>query len=263
MLHLIRRFISVALTASFGLLAAAPAYADNLTIFAASSLKSALDTIDELHKTRHSDSKLTFVYAASSTLAKQIQHGAPADLFLSASPEWMDYVEQRDLIESASRRNLLANRLSLIAPADSAIHWTAPDMRNADQMLISALGKRRLSVADPSHVPAGRYAQSALEWMGLWPGITPQLARAENVRVALAYVALGECPLGIVYSTDAHAEPRVSILAEFPAEAHPAIIYPAAIVKGGNSTGAQSFLDFLESADAQQAFLAQGFTLNP
>jgi molybdate transport system substrate-binding protein len=225
-------------------------------VFAAASLKTALDKI--AGKWRAETGKpATISYAASSTLAKQIENAAPADLFVSADEEWMDYLQQRNLIDPASRIDLLGNRLVLVAPKDSKIEtMIAPGFP-----LAALLGGGKLAMADPNAVPAGKYGKAALTKLGVWPAVAGQVAAAENVRAALLLVARGEAPLGIVYQTDATAEPGVRIVAAFPSDTHPPIVYPLALVAGGNNPDAPALAGYLRSAAARALFEAQGFTV--
>jgi len=196
-------------------------------------------------------------YAASSTLAKQIEHGAPADLFISADLDWMDYLAQRELIAAATRTNLLGNTLVLVAPADSTTALEiAPHFP-----LAAALGGGRLVTGDPAHVPVGLYAKAALQKLGVWDDVAPRLAPADSVRAALLLVARREAPLGIVYRTDALAEPRVKVIATFPADSHPPIVYPAAITAESKNPSAAALLAFLKSSAARRIFERHGFTL--
>jgi molybdate transport system substrate-binding protein len=224
-------------------------------VFAAASLKNALDDAIAAYGAE-TGTKVTASYAASSALAKQIEQGAPAQLFISADLDWMDYLQGRDLILPDSRRNLLGNSLVLVATKDSGLGDLAigPGLD-----LAGMLGDGRLALGDVRAVPAGKYAKAALEHLGAWAGVEGRLAQAENVRAALALVARGEAPLGIVYRTDAASDPSVRIVGTFPADSHPPIIYPAALTKGGG--GAAAFLDFLGSPSAKSAFERQGFTL--
>lgn len=226
---------------------------DGLLVFAAASLTDVLGEIGKVYEST-TGKRVKFSFAASSALARQIEAGARADVFVSADREWMDYLADRKLIAAASRRNVAGNRLVLIAPADSTARIEVIDGLD----LRSTLGERRLAIADPDIVPAGRYAKAALEALHGWSGVSDRLARAENVRVALAYVATGEAPLGIVYETDARVEPRVRIVGTFPAESHPEIRYPAALtsVAGGDARG---FLDFLGNFQPRAAFTRHGF----
>ncbi|MEI8395926.1 MAG: molybdate ABC transporter substrate-binding protein [Rhodospirillaceae bacterium] len=233
-----------------------PVAAGDVLIFAAASLKNALDEVAELSR-KDGGAVIRVSYAASSALARQIENRAPADLFISADLEWMDYLDQRQLIESASRINLLGNRLVLVAPASSAAPFDiAPGFP-----LGSRLGAGRLAIGDPAHVPAGKYAQAALEYLGVWPDVAKRLAPADSVRAALALVARGEAPLGIVYDTDAQASPGVTVIGRFPADSHPPIIYPAALVAARHDPDAAAFLSRLRSPTAATVFLKAGFAV--
>ena len=226
-----------------------------LIVFAAASLTDTLHQIGDAYaQTSGVPVKLSF--AATSALARQIEAGARADVFLSADQEWMDYLEQRRLIDSGSRTDLVGNRLALIAPHDSTLRIDQLSGRS----LLAALGRKgRLATGDPDSVPAGKYAQAALTSLDLWRQLAPRLARTENVRVALSYVARGEAPLGIVYATDALAEPRVRTVTLFPESSHPPITYPVAKTATAQ-TEADSFLSFLRSPEAQSLFASAGFT---
>lgn len=234
----------------------AVADAATVTVFAAASLKESMDAQARQFEARTGD-KVVVSYAGSNVLAKQIEAGAPAEVFISADLEWMDYVDQRRLLVPNSRVTLLANTLVLIAPASSKLALTiAPGFG-----LQAALGSDRLAIANPDSVPAGKYAKSALEALGVWPGVQTQLARTENVRAALALVSRGEAPLGIVYSTDALADKGVRIVDTFPAATHPPILYPAALVGANSSPAAKALLDFLRSADATETWRKLGFRI--
>ncbi len=228
-----------------------------VVVFAAASLKNALDEIAAAWSKDTGKPTPKISYAASSALAKQIEQGAPADLFLSADLDWMDYVTGKNLIKPPSRFNLLGNKIVLIAPADSR---TATLAINGGE-LAKALAGGRLSMAHVDSVPVGKYGKAALQKLGAWNDVKDHLAQAENVRAALLLVARGEAPLGIVYSTDAAAEPKVRIVATFPEDSHPPIIYPAALTKDSSSSDAKTFLDFLRSAKARGSFEKQGFTV--
>jgi len=228
----------------------------SITVFAAASLKNALDEAVLMYQKR-TGTRVRVSYAASSALARQIEAAAPADLFISADLEWMDYLQQRGLIRPATRVNLLGNRLVLIAPSESQTSF--PVDRNMP--LVRTLGDGRLAMADPDTVPAGKYGKAALEALGAWTGVASKVARAENVRAALALVARGECPLGIVYATDASAERRVRVVGVFPAGTHPPITYPAAVTAAAKNTAAESLLRFLGSAEAKPVFEKHGFTV--
>ncbi|MCX5515673.1 molybdate ABC transporter substrate-binding protein [Kaistia algarum] len=244
------------------LLLAAPlgagiARAADVTVFAAASLKNALDTATSAYKAK-TGKDIAVSYAASSALAKQIEAGAPADIFFSADLDWMDYLAKKDLIDTASRVTLLGNTLVLVAPKDSTASLTVAK----DFPLAEALGKDgKLAMGTVASVPAGKYGKAALEKLGVWAAVEPHVAQADNVRAALAFVARGEAPFGIVYGTDAHAEPAVKVIATFPEDSHPPIVYPVALTKRGTSADAKAFLSFLLSPEAKPAFEAQGFTL--
>lgn len=227
----------------------------DVLVFAASSLQTALDALVEPAE-RATGVHMRLSYAASSALARQIESGAPAALFISADLDWMDYVSQRGLIQPASRVNLLGNRLVLIAPKTKPVALRiGPGFG-----LASALGSgERLAVADPSAVPAGKYARAALTSLGAWDAVATRIAPAENVRAALLLVSRGETPLGIVYRTDALADPGVVIVDTFPETTHPAIVYPAALTSAANPA-ARRLLEFLESPAALMEFERQGFT---
>jgi len=225
------------------------------TVFAAASVKNALDDIIAAYG-RNTGRKVVVSYAASSALAKQIEEGAPADVFVSADQDWMNYVAQKKLIAPKSRFNLLGNRLVLIAPKDSKLDNVAigPGFD-----LGKLAGDGRIAVADVRAVPAGKYAKAALEKLGAWSAAEPKLASAENVRAALVLVARGEAPLGIVYETDAKIESGVKIVGRFPENSHPPIVYPAALTVSAKPD-AQKFFQFLLSGTALVFFERYGFT---
>ena len=236
--------------------AAGTARAADITVFAAASLKNALDDAIALYE-KKTGKTVTPSYAASSALAKQIEQGAPADIFFSADLDWMDELQTKALIEPASRHTLLGNTLVLVAPKDSTVSLTIAK----DFPLLQALGPDgKLAMANVDAVPAGRYGKAALTSLGVWDAVAPRVAQAENVRAALALTAKGEAPLGIVYGTDAKSEPAVRIVGTFPEDSHPKILYPVALVAKAKPE-AQEFLDFLLSPEAAPAFTAQGFSL--
>lgn len=249
-----RRPILAALAA----LAAAPARAQaGATVFAAASLTDALRGLGQAWAARGNPAP-RFSFAASSALARQIEQGAPADLFLSADEPWMDYLQARSLIAAETRRSPIGNALVLVAPADRARRVTLA--RGMDLLALAAGG--RIATGDPAHVPAGRYAQAALEWMGQWQAVAPRLARADNVRVALLLVERGEAPLGIVYATDAAAAPGVAVLGTFPPESHPPITYPFAVTRrGAQSAEARALHAFLSGPEAAATWQRFGFAL--
>lgn len=230
------------------------AQAQNVTVFAAASLKNALDEIDtEYHK--RGGEKAAISYAASPALAKQAESGAPADIFISADLDWMDYVEKRKLVKAGTRINLLRNEIVLVAPADSKASVTI----GPRFPLAKLLGNGRLAMADPDSVPAGKYGKAALEYLEVWPTVADKVARAENVRAALLFVSRGEAPFGIVYRTDAASDKNVRIVGAFPANSHPEIIYPAALLAAGKSPGAEKYFAFIKSPEAAGIFRKHGF----
>lgn len=237
--------------------AAAPE-ATPLTVFAAASLKESMDAAAEAYRQRTGQA-VRVSYAASSALARQIEQRAPADVFVSADSEWMDWLQARDLIDRASRTDLLGNELVLVAPADSAAQ---PLALAAGVDLLPLLGRDgRLALALTGSVPAGKYAKAAFESLGLWDALKPRVAEAENVRAALLLVARGEAPLGVVYASDAKAEPKVKVLATFPHDTHEAIVYPVARVLASANPGAPDFVQWLQSPEASEIFRRHGFTL--
>ncbi len=226
-----------------------------VTVFAAASLKTVLDATGKADEAQ-GRAKPVVSLAASPALAKQIEQGAPADVFISADQDWMDYLAGKDLIVAETRTIVATNRLVLIAPASSAA--TAELKPGLD--LAPLLGDGRLAVADVKAVPAGKYAKAALESLGAWRSVESRLAQAENVRAALALVARGEAPLGIVYGSDAKADRTVRVVATFPADSHAPIAYPAAVVKASSSPdAARAFIGVLVSPEGQAIFAAQGF----
>lgn len=239
-----------------GFLAAAPAHADEVTVFAAASLKTALDEIATGWQAE-SGNAAVLSYGGSAALAKQIMAGAPADVFISAAPEWMDAVAEAGLIVPESRVDILGNRLVLIAHGPGV----APVTLDGKTDLRGMLGGGRLSMAMVDSVPAGQYGREALTSLGLWDSVKDALAQSENVRVALQLVSLGEAPLGIVYASDAIADAAtVSVVATFPEASHRPIIYPAAVIAAAEPE-AQAFVDYLTSPAARVVFVAQGFTV--
>jgi molybdate transport system substrate-binding protein len=232
------------------------AHAADIVVFAAASMKNALD--DSAHAfEQQGGTPVKISYAASSALAKQIENGAPADIFISADLAWMDYVQKRNLIQPSSRRNLLGNRLVLVAPAGSGARV---DIKPGFD-LVGLLKGGRLAMANPDSVPAGKYGKAALEKLGVWQKVEPHVAGAENVRAALLYVDRDETPFGVVYATDAASDPKVEIAGVFPEDTHPPIIYPIAQTAASKNPDAAKFLTFLESPVARPAFEKQGFTV--
>jgi molybdate transport system substrate-binding protein len=225
-----------------------------LTVFAAASLTNVLQAAGDLY-TAETHVPVRFSFAGSSALARQIESGAPADVFVSADQEWMDYLQQRNLVSDELRVNIATNSLVLVAPADSTVQLKiAPGFA-----LAAALGEKgRIATGDPASVPAGKYAQAALTMLGVWKSVAGRLVPADNVRTALNFVSRGEVPLGIVYSTDARGEPTVRVVDTFPATSHPPITYPAAVTATGGADAA-AFVRYLRSAKAQALFDKAGF----
>jgi len=226
------------------------------TVLAAASLKDALDEVGFLYK-KENNLQPTVAYGSSAALARQIENGAPADIFISADLDWMDYIESKGLLAPGTRRNLLGNRLVLIAPAKQPVKLQpAPGFP-----IGKALGSGRIALADPDSVPAGRYAKAAFEKLGVWDQVAPRVAAAENVRAALALVTRGETPLGVVYQTDANAQRGVMVAGVFPADTHPPIIYPVAALKSAKESSAL-FLEFLSRPRSRAIFERHGFAVN-
>lgn len=248
-----RRF---ALAALMGLSLAAPARAEEVVVFAAASLKTALDEIaaEFRAETGH---EVVISYAGSNHLAQQILQGAPADIFLSSAVNWMDVVEEAGLVVPGQRRDLLGNRLVLIA------HGTGAAAVNLEPGfdLAGLLGEGWLSMAMVDAVPAGQYGKAALQTLGLWEAVAPQVAQSENVRAALALVATGEAPYGIVYASDAVAGEAVTVVAEFPEGSHAPIVFPAALLTGAADAADAAFFNALSSEAADATFAAQGFKI--
>jgi molybdate transport system substrate-binding protein len=236
--------------------APARAQSGDVVVFAAASLKNALDAINAQWQ-KETGKKASISYAASSALAKQIEQGAPAQMFISADLDWMDYLAKKSLIKTETRSNLLGNRIVLIAPKDKA---QPVDLKPGFD-LAKVVGDGRLAMANVDTVPAGKYGKAALEKLGAWASVSGKLAQAENVRAALLLVSRGEAPAGIVYQTDAAADPNVRIIGTFPEGTHPPIIYPVALTANANHPDAAGFLRYITSAKAKPLFEAQGFTV--
>jgi molybdate transport system substrate-binding protein len=245
----------VAAPLAFG--AATRSFAEGVVVFAAASLKNALDDAAAAYKAK-TGKAVSINYAASSALAKQIEQAAPADIFFSADLAWMDYLQEKSLIQADTRRTLLGNALVLVAPKDSTASLTLAD--GVD--LAGPLGAEgHLAMANVDSVPAGKYGKAALTKLGAWTAVEAKVVQADNVRAALAFVARGEAPLGIVYQTDANAEPAVKVVATFPEDSHPPIVYPVALTAASKNPDAKAFYDFLVSDEAKPAFLKQGFSI--
>jgi molybdate transport system substrate-binding protein len=225
----------------------------DLLVFAAASLTNVLAELAQEYE-RATGQKVKLSFAASSVLARQIEAGGSADAFVSADQEWMDYLAARALINKATRTNLVSNRLVLIAPADSRLELKiAPNFE-----LAKVLGRGRLATGDPDTVPVGRYARSALTSLGVWNDVADRLVRAENVRSAMLFVARGEVPLGIVYTTDALVDPKVRVVDTFPENTHLPITYPVAATPSAKP-GTDRFIQFLASGPAQVTWRRFGF----
>jgi len=255
-MRLYRLFPIACCVCLFFALSAPIALAADLTVFAAASLKEALDEANAVYMHQSGDTT-KISYAASSTLAKQIESGAPADIFISADLDWMDYLEKRNLIQPATRKNLLGNRLVIAAAADADIKL---DIKPGFD-LRGALKGGHLAMADPAAVPAGKYGKAALEKLGLWSSVESTVARAENVRGALLLVSRHEAPLGIVYATDVAADPGAKVVGVFPPDTHPPIVYPIALTTESRDPAAKQLLDFLASAAAKPIFEKHGFSI--
>jgi molybdate transport system substrate-binding protein len=234
----------------------AAAQGRDVLVFAAASLKNALDDITAQWQ-RETGKKVAVSYAASNNLIRQIEQGAPADIFMSADLDWMDYGQQKNLIKPETRSNLLGNKIVLVAPKDSTLSIKVEQGFD----LAGALKGGRLSMGNVDAVPAGKYGKAALEKLGAWDGVKNRIAQAESVRAALLLVSRGETPLGIVYQTDAASEPAVKIVGTFPQDSHPPIIYPVAMTKDTSNAIAADFLKYLRSPAARPAFEKQGFTV--
>jgi len=252
MFALRRILLSLAILVGF----AVQATAEPVHVFAAASLKNALDAVSQAWKAEAGrETKNT--YAASSALAKQVEQAAPADVFISADLDWMNYLAEKKLVKEDTRKVLLGNQLVLVATKGSGTKLELKE--GAD--LAGALAGGKLAVGDVKAVPAGKYAKAALEKLGLWASVEKSLAQSENVRAALALVARGEAKLGIVYATDAKAEKEVEVAGVFPEDSHPPIVYPAAVIFSSKNPDAEAFVTYLSSPKAQEIFTAQGFTI--
>ncbi|WP_057923437.1 molybdate ABC transporter substrate-binding protein [Lysobacter capsici] len=246
--------VTCALAAGFAA-ARTPAAAEPITVFAAASLKESFDEAAAAYQ-KATAQPVRVSYAASSALARQIEQGAPADVFVSADLDWMDYLRERKLIDDGSRRNLLGNTLVLIAPKTRKAQAVAlkPGVK-----LLPLLGDGRIALALTASVPAGKYARAAFTSLGVWDQLQPKVAEAENVRAALMLVARGEAPLGVVYGSDAKAEPNVRVLATFPSNSHPPIVYPIARLSASKQPNAAAFVKWLKSPAASAIFRRHGF----
>jgi molybdate transport system substrate-binding protein len=225
-------------------------------VFAAASTTNAIQEIGQLFSQKNK-ARCVSSFASSSTLAKQIDAGAPANVYISANPRWMDFLDGKGLIETGTRYDILGNRIVLIAPAASDLHldilpgFALPEIMDGE----------KISMGDPEHVPAGIYGRQALESLGVWDEIAPKVVRAKDVRTALVFVERGEAPLGIVYATDAAITDKVKVVGIFPENSHPPVIYQAAIVRGNKTKVALAFFRFLKSPEAAAVFEAYGFSV--
>lgn len=229
-----------------------------ITIFAAASTTNAITEINTLFESRGLG-RTTVAFAASSTLAKQIDMGAPADIYLSANQKWMDFLAEKGMIDAGSRFDLLGNCLVLIAPSRSRLGEIAIVKGIA---LADLLGQGRLAMGDPAHVPAGIYGQQALVSLGVWDAVAPKLAPTKDVRTALMLVEREECPLGLVYATDAAISAKVRVVGVFPKNCHPAISYPVAVIDGRQGEAPRQYLNFLKTPEARIIFEKYGFSVN-
>ena len=227
-----------------------------VTVFAAASMTDALQQVAKDYAKQNPKNEVVFSFASSSTLAKQIEEGAPADIFVSASNKWMKYLSEKDLTVKETEKVLVGNDLVLIAPAKSAVN--SVDIAKVEW--INALKDSYLSVGDPAHVPAGQYAEEALTKLNLWDKVQERLARAKDVRGALALVERAEAPYGIVYSTDAKVSQQVKTVAVFPADSHKPVVYPVSILKDHDNTDSRDFLKYLESDAAKKVLVGYGFS---
>jgi molybdate transport system substrate-binding protein len=248
------RALLVSILAALTLGAAAPPA--TVDVFAAASLKEAVDDSGAAYQAK-TGVKVRATYASSAQLAKQIDQGAPADVFISADTEWMDWAAKRNLMDTRTRRTIASNTLVLVAPFDSKIE---PFIIRRGADLVKLADGGRIAVGEVASVPAGIYAKSAFANLGLWDAVKDHLAQGENVRAALAFVARGEAPLGVVYATDARAEPKVRVIATFPESSHAPIVYPAAVVRASKKgRDAERFLSFLAGRDGQAILRRRGF----
>ncbi len=241
---------SVVVIASF--LVAPLAHATDINVFAAASMKNALDEIGAVYKTK-SGNGIVATYAATGTLAKQIEALAPADVFISADETWMDYLAGKKLINDATRHDIAGNTLVVVKAKDAKFEVKI-------DKLADALGQDKIALADVKSVPAGKYAKAALEKLGEWAAVEKNVVMQDNVRAALSLVAKGEAKLGVVYGSDAKAEPKVDVVATFADDSHAPILYPAAVVAASTNADAEKFIAFLKGAEAQAILLKDGFT---
>lgn len=234
------------------------AHAEQVTVFAAASMTNTLQQIAENYKSKAPADEIVFSFASSSTLAKQIAEGAPANIFISANTKWMNYLKEQGLIVDKTEKILVGNELVMIANQESSIDHV--DIAKGDW--VKTLKDSFLSVGDPDHVPAGQYMKAATTKLGLWDSIATKLARGKDVRAALALVERNEAPLGVVYGTDAKQSKKVKIVGVFPADSYPKVEYPAAILKEHDSKATQEFYEYLQSDEAKKVFVQYGFSVS-
>lgn len=251
----LRLLLLLALTVGACQDSAAPAGQEAPVVLAASSLQESLTEIADAFAAGGKE-RPVLSFAATSSLARQVESGAPADIVLAADGEWMDVLDEKNLLAVGERMDLLTNSLVLVAPLEA-------DARGTEALAEALAGPGRIAMADPQAVPAGRYGRAALEHLGLWNSVEPRIVPAENVRAALAFVERGEVAAAIVYATDASASKRVKITYSFPPESHPPIVYPAALLAASDAGAAKEFLGFLRSEEAQAIFRRRGFGTAP
>jgi molybdate transport system substrate-binding protein len=230
--------------------------APKVTIFAAASTTNAVTDITATFKKQTGIEALPS-FGSSSTLAKQIEQGAPASIFISADEDWMNFLAKKNLVDTESRRDLLGNRLVIIAPVSSKL----TKIDDVKSEIIGALGAGKITTGDPDHVPVGKYTKAAMQKLGIWNDLEPKMARAGDVRGALALVERGEAELGVVYSTDAAIGKNVKIVGTFPLDSYPAVVYPVALIKGNETQIARKFFEFLKSSEAKDIFEKYGFSV--
>lgn len=247
--------ISFFAAAAISVGAAIPAAAADLVVFAAASMKGSLDKVAAAFE-KEGGTKVTISYASSSQLAKQIEAAAPADIFISADTKWMDYLVEKGAVKKEAAVNFLGNRLVLVAAKDSTLSLKI----EKDFPLAATLGDDRIAMGEPKSVPAGKYGQEALEFYGVWKDVQPRVAGADNVRAALKLVSSGEAPLGIVYATDAKADPEVKVVDTFGEESHSPIVYPVAPVAASSNPATDAFMKFLLGPEAATIFKDAGFS---
>lgn len=250
---------AVLFVAFLAVVAASPAFSgepQKMHVFAAASTTNAMTEIGRMYE-KKSNTSVLFSFASSSTLAKQINQGAPAQLYVSANPKWMDFLEKNGRIQPGTRQDLLGNRIVIIAPKGAGMHLTIEKGFN----LSGILGEGKLAMGDPDHVPAGIYGKQALESLGEWRNVAPKVASAKDVRAALVLVERAEVPLGIVYATDAAISDKVEVVGVFPEKSHPPITYPVALVSGQISESAADFFVFLQGEESREIFKKYGFSM--